>query len=201
MLNTYTTYLTRVLTPARLQHSKGVMQVMGELAEMYDLELETALTAGLLHDAAKDLTPEQQEQMVLEGNISIHHPCERDYNLYLHGPVGAYIIQKELRVTDPLIVDSIFTHTWCDGDGVNFHHPLAWCLRFADILEPYRKWDGKAHIIGEGAPQLRELVYAGKIKAAIWFQADMIVRFFHENGFPVHPNYYRVLSSSSVPGT
>jgi predicted HD superfamily hydrolase involved in NAD metabolism len=203
MFNSYIIFLTRILTPARLQHSRGVMQVMGELAEVYHLDREKALTAGLLHDAAKDLTAQQQEQMVREGNIAIHDPCERDYTLYLHGPVGAYYVQKEMGITDRLTLDAIAMHTWC-VDGANFNHPLVWCLRFADILEPYRKWDGKAWVVGEGAPRLRELAYGGHIDAAALFQAEMIIRFFDENGFPVHPNYYRIqreFGRKGVPGT
>lgn len=58
----YFAFLENILTPARLQHSLGVMQVMADLADVYDLEL--AQTAGLLHDAAKDLPPEQWERIV-----------------------------------------------------------------------------------------------------------------------------------------
>ncbi|RPJ42795.1 MAG: HD domain-containing protein [Chloroflexi bacterium] len=200
MLSTYTIFLTNILTPARLQHSQGVMQVMGELAEIYGLDREVAMTAGLLHDAAKDLSPEEQQRWVREGNIPVQYPCERDYSLYLHGPVGAYFVQKELGITDRLVLDAIATHTWCEAERDNFHHPLSWCLRFSDILEPYRRWDGKAHIVGEGAPRLRELAFAGNLKEAALFHADMIIRFFDENGYPVHPNYYRVLMTSKVFG-
>jgi predicted HD superfamily hydrolase involved in NAD metabolism len=195
MLDHYTAFLAQTLTPARLRHSKGVMQTMGELAEVYGLDREQAVIAGLLHDAAKDLTPEQQEQVVQAGNILIHEPCEQDYSLYLHGPVGAYYVRKELEVTDPLILDAIGSHTWCDGYPENFNHPLAWCLRFADILEPYRNWDDKARILREGTPQLRKLAYSGQMKEAALFQSEWVIRFFNENHFPVHPNYYRVLQN------
>ncbi len=130
--------------------------------------------------------------MIQEGGIAIQHPSERDYSLYLHGPVGAYFVQKELGIEDRLILDAIAMHTWC-VDGENYHHPLVWCLRFADILEPYRKWDGKARQIREGAPRLRELAYGGKLMEAAVFQAGMIIRFLGENQWPIHPNYYRVL--------
>ena len=56
----YLPFLELNLTPARLRHSIGVMHVMTELAEIYSLDLAQAQTAGLLHDAAKDLEPEQQ---------------------------------------------------------------------------------------------------------------------------------------------
>jgi hypothetical protein len=86
----YLPFLKRLLTPQRLQHSLGVMQVIGESAGIYSLDRTRAVTAGLLHDAAKDLGPEQQLALAEEAGIEIHYPCERT-PLYLHGPVGAYL--------------------------------------------------------------------------------------------------------------
>jgi HD superfamily phosphohydrolase YqeK len=54
----YTPFLKQLLTPNRLRHSYGVMQVMQELAPIYALDPKKALLAGLLHDAAKELPPE-----------------------------------------------------------------------------------------------------------------------------------------------
>ena len=190
-LSQYLPFLKRVLTPARLQHSLGVMQVMGELAKIYALDEESALTAGLLHDAAKDLPVESIEQIVTEAHISFGHPCERDYVLYLHGPVGAYFVHAALGVADPAILDAIYRHTWV-GEITELEPPLVWCVRFADILEPYRRWDGAAQVIREGEPRLRETVYAGRLVEAAWVQADILIRFFEGAGKPVHPNYHKV---------
>lgn len=43
-----------VLSPNRLQHSPDIMQMISELAEIYALDQKRALTAGLLHDTAKE---------------------------------------------------------------------------------------------------------------------------------------------------
>lgn len=77
----YLPRLEAALTPARLRHSVGVMHVMGELAEVYGLDRRQALTAGLLHDAAKDFMPEEQEASHRASGYQIKHPVERDYNL------------------------------------------------------------------------------------------------------------------------
>jgi hypothetical protein len=53
-------FLERLLTRSRLQHSLGVMEVMADLAAIYGLDREPAVTAGLLHDAARDLAPKAQ---------------------------------------------------------------------------------------------------------------------------------------------
>jgi len=193
----YLPFLQRVLTPSRLQHSLGVMQVMGELAKIYALDEERALTTGLLHDAAKDLSTEQIEKIIMEAHIEFHDPCEHDYVLYLHGPVGAFYVSKELGITDPSILDAIYRHTWF-GKIESFEPPLVWCLRFSDILEPNRRWDGAARRIQEGEPLLRETVFAGRLAEAAFIHADILIKFFEDTGKPVHQNYYRVFRDLSI---
>lgn len=188
LFDVYTAFLAQVLTPARLRHSTGAMQVMGELAGVYQLDRRTAMAIGLLHDAAKDFTPDQQAAMVAESGVTIRYPSEHNYNLYLHGPVSAYFVQKALGITDPLILEAIYRHTWV-GEEDGFDCRYVWAMRFADILEPYRNWDDHAHIIREAVPALRAAAYSGRLEEAACRQIEMITRFFEETGLPVHPNY------------
>ena len=88
----YLTFLKETLTPKRFEHSLGVAQVMGELAQVYALDQERAVVTGLLHDAAKDLGPPQQAEIISQANIEICYECELNYSLYLHGPVSAYVV-------------------------------------------------------------------------------------------------------------
>lgn len=192
----YVPFLERVLTPSRLQHSLGVMQVMGELSKIYGLNEEKALTAGLLHDAAKNLPQEQIDDIVKAAGIEFHEPCEQEYTLYLHGPVGAFYVQRELSVTDPEILDAIYRHTWV-GKIESFEPPLVWCLRFSDILEPYRKWDGNTQIIRDNIPRLRETVFAGQLKEAAFIHTEMIIQLLKNLKAPVHANCYRVYNELS----
>jgi predicted HD superfamily hydrolase involved in NAD metabolism len=187
----YTPFLEQVLTPGRLRHSLGVMQVMGELAPIYSLDPETALMAGLLHDAAKDLPPERVQQIVGEAGIQINEPSEQNYELYLHGPVGAYFIYKELGITDEIILDAICLHTYYGKIGPTFNSPLAWCLRFSDILEPNRNW-ANVPSMRAGQPRLRELVYGGQLIEGAFTHLDMVIKMFEEKGFPVHSNMRRI---------
>lgn len=185
----YLGFLEERLTPARLAHSLGVMQVMGDLAPVYGLDREPAMAAGLLHDAAKDLTPEQQDAYTAAVGIEFHHPCERDYVLYLHGPVSRFRVRTELGVTDPLILGAIDTHCW--QSGVYFDHPLSWCLRFADLIEPNRDWSRIRWLV-RGGVVLREAAYGGRLAEAALLHAGLLVRWFPEQGLPLHPNMSRV---------
>jgi len=181
----YIRFLEKVLTPSRLAHSLGVMQVMGELAEIYQLDQDKALTAGILHDAGKDLSLEKQNELIKAGNIQISHECETNYVLYLHGPVGSFFVQKELGIHDELILDAIAGHTYF-GNSPYFEHPLSWCLRFSDILEPTRNWE-QEKIIWNCAKRLRKLVYAGQMKEAIFLQIGCLLKWYEEKGMPIHP--------------
>lgn len=192
----YNPYLERVLTPKRLEHSLGVMQVMASLAGIYALDREQALTAGLLHDAAKDLDAARQEQVIRAANIPIHCPIDLNYHLYLHGPAGAYLARAELGVTDPHVLDAIATHSYYDNCS-DFNAPLAWCLRFADILEPYRDWSN-APWMGSGLARLREMVYLGQMEKAALLQCGLIARFFTTKDIPLHPNIQRAEAEFSA---
>ncbi len=110
-LATYLPFLQQVLTPMRLQHSLGVMQVMGELAGVYGFDQDTALAAGLLHEAGKDLDEARARALAEEAGIKVRCPADSDYGRYLHGPVSAYFVAKELGVGDRLLLDAITTHT------------------------------------------------------------------------------------------
>jgi predicted HD superfamily hydrolase involved in NAD metabolism len=189
VVDRYLPFLEQVLTPKRLRHSLGVMQVMGELAGVYALDRGTALAAGLLHDAAKDLDEAHYMALVEEAGIELRCPADADFNHYLHGPVGAYFVYRELEVADRLLLDAITTHTYYGGS--NFDAPLCWCLRFSDILEPNRDWS-EVKWLCTAAIRLRELAFAGRMEEGALLQTGQIVAWFEETGTPVHPNMVEV---------
>jgi predicted HD superfamily hydrolase involved in NAD metabolism len=184
-------FLESMLTPERLKHCLGSMLVMGELAEVYGLDKEKAQTIGILHDAGKDLPQSKIDGLVREGKIQITYECETNYVLYLHGPVGSYFVFKELGIQDELILDAIKTHTYY-GTSRYFNDPMTWCVRFADILEPTRRW-GQEKIMLDCAGRLRELAYAGRMKEGAFLQTDCLIKWFEGKGMPVHPTMRKCL--------
>ena len=180
-LDFYLSFLERTLTPSRFQHSLGVRRVMGELAEIYGLDHAPAMTAGPLHDAAKDLSPERQLALAEQANIKFLHPSER-HPAYLHAPLGAYVASKELGVRDRLVLEAIASHSYI-GNGVNFDAPFSWCLRFADLLAPVREW--------QGMNKLKSTVYAGRMQEAALLQCRWLIEYLQEFGVPIHPNLER----------
>jgi HD superfamily phosphohydrolase YqeK len=151
---------------------------------------------GLLHDAAKDLAPAQQTTLVRESGIELRHACESNWGLYLHGPAGAYLIRKQLGISEPLILDAIAMHTYCGG-GKHFDAPINWCLRLSDILEPNRDWSD-VRLLRRGVRKLREVVYAGRLDEGALLQTGWLIEWYEEEGKPVHPNMERVYHELSA---
>jgi predicted HD superfamily hydrolase involved in NAD metabolism len=180
-MDRYLPFLRSLLTPSRLQHSLGVMRVMAELTPIYSLDRAQAMTAGLLHDAARELSNEHQLALAEEAGIELCDPCEQ-HPVYLHAPVGAYLVAKELGVTDRLVLDAIAAHSYA-GNGHNFDAPLSQCLRFADILAPSQEW--------QGMKKLKRVVYARRTEEAALLQCGWLIEYFQEKRVPVHPNLAR----------
>jgi predicted HD superfamily hydrolase involved in NAD metabolism len=174
----YLPSLERQLTPARLQHSMGVMRVMVELADEYNLDCDQAAATGLLHDAARDLSPERQMALIEEAGIDLADPCER-HPVYLHALAGAYLISRDMGITDSAIIDAVATHSYA-GDGSNFDAPLSRCLRLADLLAPSHEW--------LGMKKLHSVVYAGRVDESMLLHCGWVIEYFEEHDVPVHPN-------------
>jgi predicted HD superfamily hydrolase involved in NAD metabolism len=185
----YIAFAEHQLTPQRFKHSLGVMQVMSELATIYNLNRTTAMTAGILHDIAKEFTPDHLLKLARENKI----PFRSEYDkipLFLHGPVGACYIAQQLGISDSLILDAISRHSYF-GDGVALLPSFCWCLRFADILEPSRDWEGLKS-------QLKPFVYSGEIRKAAHLLMRWIIPFHESVSLPVHPNIRRLVQELST---
>ena len=77
LIDRYLPFLNSLLTPSRLQHSVAVMRVMAELTPIHSLDRAQEMTSGLLHDAARDLSSEDQLALAEEAGIELCDPCEQ----------------------------------------------------------------------------------------------------------------------------
>lgn len=101
--------LKNTLSERRYIHSLGVMEMAVELAKIYNVEEKKAELAGLLHDNAKEMTPEELLKYVDDNNIKISE-VERINTKILHGKVGADIAKKKYGVSKE-IQEAIEYHT------------------------------------------------------------------------------------------
>ena len=125
--------LKNILSEERYIHSMGVMETAKRLAEIYNISEEKASLAGLTHDIAKEMKPEEYLSYVKEHSIEIDE-VERNNPKLLHGKVGADIVKNKYNL-DKQIQDAIKYHTTTNKDM----DMLAKIVYVADKIEPNRK--------------------------------------------------------------
>jgi nicotinate-nucleotide adenylyltransferase len=106
-------WLSRHLSSERFEHSLGAQEKAIELAEKFHLppeERERAAIAGLLHDAAKLMRPQE----LLDYCERYHLPVEeidRKTPQTLHPFIGAELVREAFQLEDPDILNAIRYHT------------------------------------------------------------------------------------------
>ena len=64
--------LRRHLDKERYEHTLGVMYTAGAMAMAYQVDMEKAIIAGLLHDCAKSISSEKKIKLCQKYNLSIN---------------------------------------------------------------------------------------------------------------------------------
>ena len=192
----YERYLKKRLSTQRFEHSLGVMNTMEELSAVYNLNQDQAMLGGLLHDAAKEFPPNKWMSLVSQDEQLLRDSQLYDYHRYLHGPVGAIVIQADLQIEDEEVRGAIVTHGYY-GPWETFNRPLSWCLRMADILEPGRDWRDNRWLKDLVTP-LREATYDGQLREAALMITRRLIVWYEAEGVAVHPNIPRVANSLSL---
>lgn len=135
LLETIKEDLKQSLSEKRYIHSIGVMEMSEELAKIYNVDVETAKIAGLLHDIAKEMPKEEILKYVEENNIIITE-VESINTGILHGKIGADIAKKKYNVNEQ-IQKAIKYHTTTNPNM----DTLAKIVYVADKIELNRKSD------------------------------------------------------------
>lgn len=125
--------LKQNLSEKRYIHSIGVMEMSEELAKIYNIDVEIAKIAGLLHDIAKEMPKEEMLEYVKENNIPITEIEAINVGI-LHGKIGADIAKKKYNVNEQ-IQKAIEYHTTTHPDM----DILAKIIYVADKIELNRK--------------------------------------------------------------
>lgn len=134
-------YLARLgayLPQVRVEHSLNVARAARELAELHCPDLvEKAWVAGLLHDNAKYMAPEELLTQARELGVDIS-PAELETPGLLHGKIGAVLLAERFGVSDAMISAAVADHvTGRPGMG-----PLSLVLFVADQSAADRDFDG-----------------------------------------------------------
>ena len=125
--------LIKKLSNSRYEHSLGVAYTAASLAMRYEADIEKALFAGMLHDCAKYMTPEDMLKMALNKKIEISE-TERINPELLHAKLGSYLAIKKYHIKDKDINDAIICHTTGKPDMTL----LEKIIYVSDYIEPSR---------------------------------------------------------------
>lgn len=131
-------WLKAHLKPNRYLHSCKVAEMAAALSDIYDVNVETAVRAGILHDAGKGFSG--PELIAFCRNHKIKVPffediCRQEPSL-LHSFVSAWLAKHQFGVKDPQVVRAVAEHTL----GSLKMSTLSKILFVADISSKDRKY-------------------------------------------------------------
>lgn len=130
----------------RYEHSIGVEYTAGTMAFMYDIDVEKAMIAGLLHDCAKYVPNDKKIQKCEKRKIEIT-PCEYKNPDLLHAKLSSVYAKEKYGVTDSEILSAIACHT----TGKPAMSTLEKIIYIADYIEPNRNMLPELEIIRKEA--------------------------------------------------
>jgi predicted HD superfamily hydrolase involved in NAD metabolism len=162
------------LSEKRYGHTVRVADTAEDLARIHGLDPVRARLAALLHDAAREMEPEEFLQLAGEWGLPVGEP-ERQSPKLLHGPVATELARREVGVEDEEVLGAIRAHTVGEpGMG-----PLALALYVADKIEPARDYPSVGRIRILAHKDLRE---------AATEALRRVVAHNEERDRPIHPS-------------
>ncbi len=125
--------MEKTLDNKRYEHTLGVAYTAASLAMRYDADVNSAITAGLLHDCAKCLSDDKKKSICEKHNVAITD-VERKNPSLLHAKVGSFIAMETYHIDDIGIINAILNHT----TGRPGMSTLEKIIFIADYIEPGR---------------------------------------------------------------
>ena len=153
----------------RLLHTLNVGYLSAHMAELFGADKDKALLAGALHDCAKELPMEKQQELAKKycGDLFTEKKI-------LHSPAGATFAKEEFGIEDKEILDAICFHTTGKGNMTL----LEKIVYLADKIEPSRDYMDLAPIRAAAETDL---------DSAVRMTAKAINNKFISQGRDIHP--------------
>ena len=177
------------LTDHRYTHTLGVMDTAIKLAKQYNEDEKKAEIAAIFHDYAKFRPKDEMRQLITEYNLGedfLHYGDE-----LLHAPCGAFLVEKEVGITDPEILSAIRYHT----TGRPNMTQLEKIVFIADYIEPNRSF--------KGVEEVRELVQ-NDLNAACIQALRNTMKFLLKKNIKIYPDtlntYNDLISKMNIRG-
>ena len=166
--------LSGSLKPSRFAHSISVANMSVHLAQVHRLDVLRAQQAGLLHDCAKCLGHKEMRQIAESNRLTDDETVLANPGL-LHSIVGAWVAEKQYRMSDPAVLQAIRYH----NTGSVGMTRLDMCVCLADSIEPLRK----------SYPRLNEIraLAEKSLERALLYSLETTADYVTSNGWYLHP--------------
>lgn len=156
----------------RFEHCIGVSETSRKLAELNDYDPNKAALAGFIHDYAKQVPNDRFIEIIKTQDFD---QDLLNYNRAIwHGIVGSYIIEQELKISDPEILTAIKRHTTADTEMTT----LDKIVFVADFIEPHRDFPG--------VEQARKTAFEN-LDAGVGYELAHTLSFLVENRQKIYP--------------
>jgi predicted HD superfamily hydrolase involved in NAD metabolism len=133
--------LEQSLKRKRFEHSLGVCDEAVKMARLFGADEKKAYTAGLLHDCAKCLTHDEENELMARYKFEPDEMTKKCHPV-LHAPLGALVAKHIYKVEDEEILDAIRYHTVARR-GMTLLDKIVYV---ADMTEPNRDFDGVSEL-------------------------------------------------------
>lgn len=164
--------LRSLMSETRFSHSERVAEMAVRLATRWGANTRQAYVAGMLHDAAKEMSPDK----VTELGIHIpadHGPIISNYFPIWHAFIGPAVVRTLFDCDDDVVCNAIVWHTTGDGDM----DLLSQLLFVADYIEEGRPWPNRQ--------ALEELAFEN-IDEATWAVSVLTNQRVLDKGVPLY---------------
>lgn len=148
-------YLKKNLSQLRYRHCVGVAQWAQTLAAEHHINSQQAYLAGLLHDCARTLHPDNLYETLRGYRGKYFDEATKANPSLWHNPGGLMLAKRDYAITNPYILRAIALHS----TGAVGMRPLDKIIYVADYSEPHRAFS-HAKLIRQAALQdLDQAVY------------------------------------------
>lgn len=130
------------LNEDRFVHTLGVAYTASCLAMRYQVDMDKAFLAGLLHDCAKGMSGKEILKYCEKNHIELKS-IEKENTSLIHAKAGAYMAKNRYGIDDVEILNAILYHTTGRADMTK----LEAIIFIADYIEPKRSMDSDLEAI------------------------------------------------------
>lgn len=165
-------YLKSNLKDSRFKHSLSVRDTAVKLAEKYNGDIKKARLAGLVHDCAKNIKPNEIINICTEAGYNLNEVEMKNPEI-THGLAGSIIAKNKMGITDEDILNAVRFHT----TGKKNMTLLEKIIYIADYVEPLRDFPG--------VDELRKTVN-NNLDEAMLLSFDQTINYVIKRGMLIH---------------